>query len=305
MDNGWFVIINPISGGRKGLKTWQQTEQFLKDHAIPFQYAVTSQALDASDLSNNAILQGSRKILLIGGDGTINEVVNGVFTQDKVPTAEITIGILSTGTGNDFIKTLNVPAGTQALPLLLQNKTKLIDVGLATYYLGQEQRQRYFINVAGMAFDAAVTRYANLHKSNAGKLQYYWSLVKTLMTYKAGKINLVTDTGIELNETCFCLDIGNGKYAGGGMMVAPQAVPDDGQFHITYFTDLSRWEVIQNIGKLFKGTFLGHPKVKTFTAKKVAVTAEELTYLEVEGETLGHTPCTFQIIPSSIKVLVP
>jgi YegS/Rv2252/BmrU family lipid kinase len=304
MDKGWFIIINPVSGGKRGRKVWETAQELLKKKGIPFECQVTSQALDASDIARTVVEQGYRKIFLIGGDGTLNEVINGVLEQKTVPSNEVLIGIASVGTGNDFIKTLNIPSDyKKALALMTDGKERVIDSGLVSYYFGTEKKQRYFVNVAGMAFDAEVTRYANLNKGG-GAMAYHWSLVRSLFVYKSTKVKLQTENAT-IEQTCFCVNITNCKYAGGGMMVAPQAVPDDGLFAITYFGDLTKWEVIKNIPALFKGSFLDHPKIKVLSAKNVKVSSDTPIHLEVEGETLGTSPFEFTMLPGSIRILVP
>ena len=306
MQKGWFVIINPAAGARKSERAWEDTRNFLESIGEPFAFEITNQVMHACDIARAAVLQGYRKLFIVGGDGTLNEVVNGVFSQAEVPTADITIGIASVGTGNDFIKTLGIPKNAKkAIELLKTGRPRLLDAGLAFYQEGNERRQRYFINVAGMAFDAAVTKHANENKKgNGGAFQYLVSMVKTLSRYKSTHVRLQLDERVE-EDTCFCLNVGNCRYAGGGMMIVPEAVPDDGLFHVTFVKDITKMEVIQNIGNLFKGTFLDNPKILTSTARHVKVESEPLIYLEVEGETLGHSPFEFQIIPAGIQVLVP
>lgn len=306
MQKGWFIIVNPTAGGNRSEKIWARTRNFLDTLNEPYTFELTTKSMHAANIAKAAVLQGFRKLFIIGGDGTLNEVINGVFSQTEVPTSEVLVGIASVGTGNDFIKTLGIPKNSQkAIALMGNGKPRLIDAGIAYYHEGGHRKSRYFVNVAGMAFDAEVTRYANRNKTSIGKIQYTWSLVHSLFYYQSTKIKLQTDDKAPIEETGFCLNVGNCRFAGGGMMIVPQAIPDDGLFHVTFVKDITKLEVIQNILKLFKGTFLNHPKIYTTTAKNVLVDSQPPIYLEVEGETLGHSPFEFNIIPGSIQILVP
>ena len=304
-EKGWFVILNPVAGGRKGQKVWDYIRTYLEGRNEPFTVEKTNATMHATEIAKQAVLNGYRKLYIIGGDGTLNETVNGVLSQSEVPTAEITIGMCSIGTGNDFIKTVGIPKDyKKAIQLLDTGKPRLLDTGIAYYQEDGQRKSRYFINVAGMAFDAAITQYANRNKKAIGKIQYMWSLVRNLFVYQSTHIKLDVD-GTKMEDTGFCVNVGNCRYAGGGMMIVPQAIPDDGLFHVTFITDISKINVVRNIVPLFTGTFISHPAVHVLTGKNVKVNSEPLCYLEVEGETLGHSPFEFQIQPGSIKVLVP
>lgn len=306
MEQTWYAIVNPAAGGSRGNKRWKSIEAELKSLGIAYQPHLTTASLHASHIAKEAIEKGYRKLLIVGGDGTLNEVVNGIFTQQSVPTQEITIALVSIGTGNDWIKTMGIPKDASAAVKMLKTsrKTRTIDAGLAYYHVHGHRHSRHFVNVAGMAFDAEVTRNANANKSASGPMQYWLSLAKTLFTYTPVPITVQVDDKTYDNVT-FCLNVGNCRFAGGGMMIVPGALPDDGLFTITHIKNLSRWEVIKNIGALGDGTFITHPKVSQYLGTNVKVTSPQPVWVEVEGEVLGEAPFEFQIIPSAIKVLVP
>lgn len=289
----------------KGLKHWQAIEKMLYELDVPFTSRLTDQKGHAISITQEAIADGYRKILAVGGDGTINEVVNGILGQNQVPSKDIVVCMASIGTGNDWIKTMGIPAKYLDAARLLKTGTQLktIDAGSVTYFEGTEQKQRYFVNVAGMAYDAFVTKDANENALFKGKLQYIISVVKGLYSYKSTRVKVEADDRM-VQDTTFCLNVGICKFAGGGMMIVPEAVPDDGKFHVTMIKDLSRFEVIKNLPGLFTGKFISHPGVDSFPTTSLKVSSDSPIYVEVEGEVLGHTPFEYQIIPQSITVLV-
>ncbi len=277
----------------------------MKSLGIPYQPHLTSASLHASRIAKEAVEQGYRKLLIIGGDGTLNEVVNGLFAQSTVPTADVTIALISIGTGNDWIKTIGLPKDPKAALQLVKNGTKTltIDAGLAHYHLHGHRQSRHFVNVAGMAFDAEVTRNANANKNATGPMQYWLSLVKTLFTYSPVPMTVNVD-GKVYEDLTFCLNVGNCQFAGGGMMIVPGAKPDDGLFTITHIKNASKWLVIRNVAALGDGTFTKLDVVEQYTGTNVKVTSPVPVWLEVEGEVLGEAPFEFQIIPAAVKVLV-
>ncbi len=305
MENTWYAIVNPAAGGSTGDKKWKKIEADLKELGIAFQPHLTTAVLHASHIVKEAVEKGYRKLLIVGGDGTLNEVVNGLFAQNVVPTHEVTIALISIGTGNDWIKTMGIPADTKQAARLLKNgtKTRIIDAGLAYYHMHGHKHSRHFINVAGMAFDAEVTRHANANKSSLGPMQYWLSLAKTLFTFSPVPVKVEVD-GKVYEDLTFCLNVGNCQFAGGGMMIVPGALPDDGLFTITHIKNASRWTVIKNVAALGDGTFIKLEEVDQYTGKTVKVTSPVPVWLEVEGEVLGEAPFEFQILPGAVKVLV-
>lgn len=306
MEQIWYAIVNPAAGGSRGNKRWNKIEADLKSLGIAYEAQLTNASLHASHIAKEAIEKGYRKLLIVGGDGTLNEVVNGLFAQQAVPSTEVTIALVSIGTGNDWIKTMGIPKEpSEAIKLLKNpNNTRTIDAGLAYYHMHGHKHSRHFINVAGMAFDAEVTRDANNSKSALGPVQYWMSLAKVIFTYNAVPIKVEVD-GTAYEDKTFCLNVGNCMFAGGGMMIVPNAKPDDGLFTVTHIKNVSRWTVIRNVAALGDGTFTKLDNVEQYTGKNVKVTSPEPVWLEVEGEVLGEAPFEFQVLPASVKVLVP
>ncbi|MEX0811882.1 MAG: diacylglycerol kinase family protein [Chitinophagales bacterium] len=306
MMEKWMVFINPISGNNSGEQAWKKMKPLLDQMKISYEAHYTEKAFHAISLAKDARDKGYNRFVSIGGDGTINEIINGVFLSDHqndIPKFAL-IGI---GTGNDTIKTFGIPSKPEkAVELFSKGKFKTIDLG-KVYFQNEkgERASRLFVNIAGMAFDAAVTDNANNAKQSMGKLAYLKGVFKTLSSYTPGKVKVRIDDREPIEDIMFSLNVSNCKYSGGGMLIAPHAVPDDGKFAITLIKNVGKWRIGANIYRLFNGTLEKVNGIELHSGKKVKVEASPETMVEVEGELLGAAPFEFEIMPSSIELLVP
>lgn len=301
----WLVIVNPNAGRGRGLKDWRLISSLLQKYHFSFHPEFTNAKKHAIELTLNGIAHGYRRIIAVGGDGTMNEVVNGCFEQKVCPQRSLSIGMITVGTGNDWGKMFGIPSNyEEAIRILKRYNTILQDTGVVQYFLGEEKEKRYFINIAGLGFDALVARRTNAQKEKGmgGKTLYFWNLLTSLITYRHISANIVID-GKKYDNKLFTMSLGIGKYSGGGMMQTPNAVPDDGLFDITVINKIGKGDVIRSIKMLYNGTILNHPKVDGYTGKDVMIETEKLIHLEADGESLGHSPLEFKIIPKSINVV--
>jgi YegS/Rv2252/BmrU family lipid kinase len=301
----WIAIINLTAGGGKTKRDWPHIAQILQKEGILFEPVFTERRLHASVIARNKIKQGYSKIIVVGGDGTMNEVINGVFAQRRMHTTEVMLGMISVGTGNDWAKTFNIPSDYEgAIRTIKQQKTFIQDAGLVNYQRNGKMWNRYFINIAGMGFGARVVERTNIMKSRgkSGPLLYFYNIFSSLLQYRSKKAVIEID-GTSYNRKIFSLNVGIGKYNGGGMIQVPHAVADDGLYSITLIKKIGKLNVIANIGKLYNGNIVKHSKVETYMAKNVQIAGSSLLQLETDGETLGHVPVSFQIIPKSVRVI--
>lgn len=308
-NDKWFVIVNPASGQGKGRKHWNTIQKLLKKLDIPYDYQLTTQQNDATAFARDAIIQGYKKIITAGGDGTVNEVINGIFSQQAVPTSEITFAIIPVGTGNDWIKTHQIPNDyKKAILLIKSGKTILHDVGKVDYKtLEGEDAHRYFINVAGLGYDAYVTK-ASLERSRwmGNKLFYSYLIIRCLLEYRSTQMKVdYDDKTVEGN--IFSMAVGIGRYNGGGAQFVPQAIPDDGLFAVSLFKDIKSIDVVRNFRKFYQGTIIEHPKVIGEQAREIYVSPpnDSKTWIEADGEFLGTLPAKFIMLERCIKVIVP
>ncbi|MHC1703018.1 MAG: diacylglycerol kinase family protein [Tenuifilaceae bacterium] len=306
MADRWYVIINPQAGSGKGKTDWPQIESLLKVNGIDFDFVFTEFKYHAVELTVNAINKGFNRLIAVGGDGTLNEIVNGAFIQTRISTTEILIGVIAVGTGNDWSRMYAIHSTYEGkVAAIKAGKMFLQDVGKVLYEESKVQQSRYFANAGGVGFDAEVARRTNRLKESghSGKILYMGSLVRALFDYKPSDINIEVD-GKKIGGKIFSLSIGIGRYNGGGMMQMPNAVSDDGLFDVTVIRQIRRFEVIRNIYRLYNGTILSHPKISGHIGKEIVISSDIPIGLEVDGESLGVSPFTFTIVPQSINVIV-
>ena len=301
----WIAIINVAAGGGKTERDWPSIAKILQREGISYEPHFTDRRLHASIIARNKIKEGYSKIIVVGGDGTMNEVINGVFAQKRIHTTEVMLGMISVGTGNDWAKTFNIPSDYEgAVRTIKEQKTFIQDAGLVNYRKNGKEWKRYFINIAGMGFGARVVERTNHMKENGknGALLYFYNIFYSLLKYKS-KSAVIEIDGISYNRRIFSLNVGIGKYNGGGMIQVPHAVADDGLYSITLIKKIGRLNVLVNIKKLYNGKITKHSKVETYMAKSVQINGSTLIKLETDGETLGHGPVSFEIIPRSIRII--
>jgi diacylglycerol kinase family enzyme len=192
----------------------------------------------------------------------------------------------------------------KAVKIIRENKTLLHDVGLVSYYNGAEKKNRYFINIAGLGFESVVVRKTNIQKDkgHGGKLIYFYNLLTSLLSYKNTKAEINIDGEI-IHAEVFSLNVGNGRYCGGGMRQTPRALPDDGLLDVTVINGMGKFEIVRNLKILYDGTILQHPKIDGYKCKNIKISSESAMYAEADGESLGQTPAEFSIIPEGINIV--
>lgn len=306
LNNSWFLVVNPEAGSGTGRKDWPYIKSLLDSNNIKYEFALTQRKYHAVELTVAAIGQGYRKLVAVGGDGTLNEVVNGIFLQETVPSVDVTVGVIAVGTGNDWTRMYCLPSTYEGkVKALKDEKVFLQDVGVVEYQESLVKQKRYFANAAGVGFDAEVARRTNRLKEmgRRGKVLYMLNLVKALFAYKATHVKADVD-GLEVGGPVFSLTLGIGRFNGGGMMQVPNAVADDGLYDLTLIHHIRRFDVIRNIHRLYNGTILEHPRISSFQGRSIRIASEPPVLLEVDGESLGVSPFTFDILPKSIRVVV-
>jgi YegS/Rv2252/BmrU family lipid kinase len=307
-DNRWLVIVNPNAGKRKGEKDWPEISALLNEAGFDYVHEFTAHRDHAVALTESYILKGFQKIIVVGGDGTMNEVINGIFRQEKFNTTDIMVGMIMVGTGNDWGRMYRLKEKyRKAVRIIKKQRILIQDAGLVTYHDGDAERKRYFVNSAGMGYDALVVKMTNRSKERGagGSLSYVANLLKGLFHYRHSYLDVEVDGKSVYRGRVFSMSVGICKYSGGGMMQLPFAVPDDGLLDVTIFKKITKLTVIRHLKKLYSGNFTHLPFVSTHQGKTVSIlsTDPEPSFLETDGESLGHSPFHFQVIPSSIKVI--
>lgn len=308
-----FVIVNPKSAGGRTVQTWK--DKYEPEFIRAFQeweVAFTEKSGHASELAAQAIKRGVKKIIAVGGDGTIHEVTQGFFRSDGKPRVKPGsdgphLGIISAGTGSDFVKTLHLPSSPAELVRVIKNgHTKTIDAGRLEYRDFQgEPAKSMFINIAEVGIGGDVCKTINA-SGKGGFLAYQWYSFTTLLKFQPQAVKIKMD-GREMEQRATGVIVANGRYFGGGMKVAPAAQVDDGIFDVIILDDMPRFEMILKMGKIKTGSHINEKGVRIFQAKEVVVeAADNATFLlDADGESPGHCPVKFKIVPASMSVIVP
>jgi YegS/Rv2252/BmrU family lipid kinase len=267
---------------------------------------------DATRLAREALRGGADRVVALGGDGTINEVMNGFF-EDGAPIAPgAAMGILPYGTGGDFRKTVRIPTDfDQAVALLAADRRRTIDVGKLDHTAEDGGRgQRMFVNIASFGMSGVVDKLVNQSKKRLGKLSFLIATTRGMLRYDNQRVRLTFDgnQGDPLEMTINTVAVANGQYFGGGMQIAPDAQVDDGQFDVVSIGDVGFFDMVTSSRKLYKGTHLGMKEVSHRRAKVVhaePVEAGAVVEIDLDGETPGRLPATFTIVPQALTLIAP
>jgi diacylglycerol kinase (ATP) len=237
-------------------------------------------------------------LVVIGGDGTVNEVVNGVTGTD----AEI--AVLPCGTGQDFGRTHGIPAAfDDAVRVALGGETRTIDLGRVEL---EDGTRRFFANVGSAGMSGAVARRANsMTKALGGRVTFFYALTREFLAWQNTRVVVELEGGVRREGPMHDVIVANGNWHGGGMKLAPDALPDDGAFDVVTIGDVSKLDFVTTAPKLYSGRYLSHPKVELLQSSWVAISADKPLPLEVDGEPIGTTPARFDVVPSALRLRVP
>lgn len=312
-NNVPLIIVNPKSASGSTENRWARIAADWAQFYGAFNVDFTQHRGHAIELAKKAAEEGREFIVACGGDGTINEVANGIMLSGK----DTELGVLPMGTGGDFRRTLGMPSTIRRASEALKNGvTKKIDVGKVTFVNHEDKtEERYFLNIASVGLSASIIERVkttgNLSwlafNSLRGKASFAYSTMQEIINLKAKTVRVrFDDEPVKALQTIvFC--VANARYFGGGMKIAPDAVIDDGLFNIVNIGDIGTGKIMLNAQKLYAGTHYSLDEVKHTTAKRIEVSAfgNEEIHLETDGELPGKLPAVFEILPSALKVRVP
>jgi len=297
------VIVNPIAGHRRASKLWPQLQDELHRLGARFDAVLTERPRHAVELARQAVVDGCRMVVAVGGDGTLHEVVNGLVTAGHVPEG-LVLGSVSCGTGSDFARTVGTKLEPiEAIRRLLEGEDRRIDLGEYTCWREGKQITEYFPNSAGLGFDAEVADRTNRLPKVFGSATFLLGLVITLVAYRNKQIVVRLDDRVLELRANFVV-AANGRYFGGGMHVAPDARPDDGLFDVVIAGDLGKLELLTLLPRVYKGTHLSHPKASVYRSRALQVDAAERMVLQADGEYVGEAPVSISLHPGALTVRV-
>lgn len=289
-------VVNPTAGHGRARKTWERIEPLahsLGECGVKF----TERRRHGEELARQAAREGYDRVVALGGDGTLNEVGNGLMGTGAA------LAVVPTGTGNDWVRTVGIPLDPEAATrIAFQGPAIPMDVGLAVGH-------RYFFNIAGIGFDAEVSRrvndYGPVLKAVSGTIPSLLGILGTLFHFTGVKVAAELDgQRIEIPRMLL-MAVGIARYFGGGMKILPEAVIDDGLFDVVWGDGLTRPELVQLVGKIYHGEHMGHPKVTLAHGRRLYATADKPVAFHLDGDVAGVLPVTFELKPGALRVVVP
>lgn len=297
------VIVNPTAGANSTRRKWPRLSRLLKRIGFSFDPEYTEGVGHAIELARNAVAAGYRYLVVVGGDGTVNEVANGIL--GSVNASDVSLGIISTGTGSDFVRSVGIPRHyLSACSCLTGSKRSLIDVGIIEYQSNGKTARRFFVNGAGIGFDAAVVEATErFPKYFGGTVPYVAGLLRTFLGYRNKSVVMRVGDRNEVKRILSVV-VSNGGYFGGGMHVAPEASLNDSLLDVVVIGDIGKFDLLKSLPMVYKGTHGKHPKVRMEKAAKIYVESAEHVLVHADGELLGEGPASFWILPAALNIVV-
>ena len=295
--------MNPTAGAGRTAKKWPQIMGLLKSNGLRFEHDLTEAPGHAIELAKSAAKKGYELVVSVGGDGTIHEIVNGLYDAGSM--GDVMLGIISTGAGNDYIRTIGIPRHhEEACRCLMKPRKLVVDLGVVEYVSNGQITKRLFVNFAGLGFDAEVVKATTQRFKALGSLpSYLIGLLTTFLSYENREVSLELDGQAEERKVCVIL-MGNGKYGGGGMLTTPHADPTDGLLDVLIIDALSERDLLWSLPRIYRGTHLTHPKVTVKRAREIDIRPTQQMSVEADGELLGEAPARFHVLPAALTVVI-
>lgn len=308
-----LIIVNPASAGGATGDAWPGLASELARHFGPFKCALTERRGEAAQIAEREARAGRGLVVACGGDGTVSEVANGILRSG----ADAVLGLLPSGTGGDFRRTLNIPLrASEAARILRGGQTRRMDAGRVSFMNDAgEEESRYFVNVASFGMGGDVIERvkesswlsAGASRLLGGRLTFAAAAIQTAALFEKPAVHIRLDEGREsrIVVTNFC--VANARYFGGGMKIAPEANLSDGLFDVVAIGDMSPLKILANSYRVYLGAHLGMREVQHARARRVKArsASDEEVKLEVDGELLGKLPAEFEILPGALRVRCP
>jgi len=296
------VIVNPVAGACSTRRKWPGIKGLLGRVGLSFDHEFTEGVGHAIELAKAAASDGYRYLVAVGGDGTVNEVANGILYSTNP--ASTTLGVISTGTGGDFIRSMGIPRDYNDCAYLAGSRRRTIDVGVVEYQHKGQTLQRFFVNAAGVGFDAVVVEATErLPKYFGGTIPYLAGLLRSLLGYRNKSVVLRVGDRVE-SRRILSVVVANGGYFGGGMHIAPGAELSDGLLDLLIIGDMGKFELLKAMPTVYKGTHIAHPKVSMEKTTHVTIESSECLLVHADGELLGTAPASFHLVPGALSVVV-
>lgn len=304
-----FFVVNPHSANGSTGHEWSAIAERLKSELGPIEFAFTEMPGQATDLARRALIGGHDLIVSVGGDGTNNEVVNGFFKDDRAINLGACFGYICRGTGGDFRKSFGFGKELEeAIAHLKSEEERRLDVGRLRFieHTGREDC-RYFLNITSFGVSGLVDHYVNTgSKALGGKISFLKSTLRALFNYRNQSLRLKIDEHFDEEVKVYIVAVANGRFFGGGMMMAPTAEPDDGLFDIVVMGDYGKLDVLTKGSHIYKGTHLADPLVRHLQGRHIEATplTDTPILIDMDGEAPGRLPATFDMLPKALGLKI-
>jgi YegS/Rv2252/BmrU family lipid kinase len=297
------VIVNPAAGAGRTARRWPEIVNWLKDLGLDFSVSVTEGPGHAVELAKSAASTGPEMVVSIGGDGTMNEVVNGI--HDAGGLWQVALGVIGTGTGGDYLRSVGLPNRCdEACRRLLNSGKRKVDLGVLEYTEDGRHRSRLFVNFAGVGFAGEVVRRTTRQFKSLGRTpSYLLAVISTFASHRNSMVRLTVDGEVSERKIA-TLILSHGKYGGGGMQVAPNADPSDGFYDVLVIGDISRPDLIASFPRVYRGTHLTHPKLTLRQAREVEFQSHSPMAVQVDGDLVPGEAVRFSVLPKALTLAV-
>ena len=303
--NHTVFIINPKAGSGRSGSRWPAVMSLAKKHLGLFQVMRTSGPGDAVNFAKEAVCKGAGLVVCVGGDGTLNEVINGIMSHGPSVREGVCVGYIPCGTGLDFIRTVPIPKKLEQAVEVIKNKnTRLIDIGKISYrdHSGKAAC-RYFHNVVSFGLGGEVDIKINDSRKLFGTASFFRAAFMAVLRYGKKKVYIKVDHHLEGEAVIWNVVVGNGRYHGAGMKVAPEAKIDDGIFHVTILGNMNLIEAFCKFPKLYTGNFKVR-KIQQTVGKMIHAASEQKVLIDLDGECPGTLPAIMEMVPKAINLVV-
>lgn len=304
------IIANPMAGAGKVGRRWQNFNRIINSCFGPAQVRFTQGPADATRVARQAAREGCERLVVVGGDGTLNEAVNGLFSEDGMTSlgADISLVLYPVGTGGDFARSV----GLSALPVqrALEIATdRRIDLGRTTLTAPDGSTiVRHFINISSFGASGLIDQKVNASsKLLGGKASFMWGTLRGLLAYKNQRVRLTVDDIFDQEVLINTVAVANGRFFGGSMKIAPDALVDDGLFDIVILGDLGLATFLRYSSYIYKGRHLELPAVSVMRGRTLTATPLYPTpvLIDFDGEQPGQLPVRYEVMPKALKLFAP
>jgi diacylglycerol kinase (ATP) len=299
-----IFLVNPASANGATRRRWPALARRAAEAGLEGDALLSERPGQLGALARDAIREGATRLVVVGGDGTVHEVADGLLRSGLGDSAEL--AVLPLGTGKDFARSLRIPSRLgDAIEVACHGRVRTIDAGRASYATDEGEAQAYFANFAGAGISGGIARRANgTTKAFGGKVSFMWATLAVFSRWQPAEMTIEIDGEARQVRLLEALAM-NGDYTAGGMWVAPEAGMDDGRFDVVLIGDFSKAEFATTFPKIYRGTHVSHAKVEIVRARELRVDAPEPLPIVVDGEQPGTTPVRFELVPGALRVRAP